>query len=75
MANETPVDFSGAINGLKESVARFGQFQLDLVNNCVKSIASSIEPLVKTSEEAIGNLANALNQVLQSSSASIAPEK
>ena len=39
MANENPVDFSGAINGLMESIVKIGQAQVDLVNNGIKSIA------------------------------------
>jgi chlorosome envelope protein B len=75
MANETPSDFSGAINSLMESIGKIGQAQLELVNNGLKSVGPALEPLANTATEAFGNLAKAFTQALQSVSDSIGPKK
>ncbi|MCF8384093.1 MAG: chlorosome envelope protein B [Chlorobium sp.] len=75
MANETSSEYASAVNNLMESVGKIGQMQVDLVNSGIKSATSVFEPLSKTSIELVGNVVNAVNQVLQNLSSAIAPKK
>ncbi|NTW69498.1 MAG: chlorosome envelope protein B [Chlorobiaceae bacterium] len=74
MSNGTN-DVSGAINNLLETVGKLGQQQIELLNSGIKTATQLIEPLGKTATDLVGNLLNAVNQVLQNISAAIAPKK
>lgn len=74
MSNGTN-DVSGAINSLLETVGKLGQQQIELLNSGIKTATQLIEPLGKTATDLVGNLLNAVNQVLQNISAAIAPKK
>ncbi len=75
MANESSTDFSQAIDNLMQTVGKMAQMQVDILNNGIKTAASIIEPMNKTSLDLLGNVTNALNQALQSVSSAITPKK
>ncbi len=75
MSNGTGNDVTGAVTNLLETLGKVAQQQLDVLTLGIKSAASLIEPLGKTAIDLVGNLVNALNQVLQSVSAALAPKK
>lgn len=75
MANETSPEYANAVSNLMETVGRFGQMQLELVDRGLKSAISVVEPISKGSIDIATNAFNALNQALQSVSAAIAPKK
>ncbi len=75
MANGTGNDVSGAVTNLLETLGKLAQQQVDLLTSGIKSAVGLIEPLGKTATDLVGSVINALNQVLQSVSAAIAPKK
>ncbi|HWQ25715.1 MAG TPA: chlorosome envelope protein B [Chlorobaculum sp.] len=75
MANETPNEFSSALDNLVETLGKLGQIQIDLVANGIKSAASAFEPLSKSSVELAEGAVNAVNQLLQNVASAIAPKQ
>jgi len=75
MANESPNEFTGAVNNLVDVIGKLGQQQVELITNGIKSASVAIEPLSKTSVELAGNVFNAFNQVLANLCAAITPKK
>jgi len=75
MANPTSNDVSGAVTNLLETLGKIAQQQVDLLTSGIKSATGLIEPLAKTATDLVGSIVNALNQVLQSVSAALAPKK
>jgi chlorosome envelope protein B len=68
-------DLSGAVGNLLETVGSLAQGGVDGLNNGIKTAAQLIDPLSKTATDLVGNLVNALNQVLQTVSSALAPKK
>jgi len=75
MANETGNNYSDAVNNLMETVGKLQHQQVELVTNGIKSATAAFEPLSKTAIELTGTVMNALNQILQNISTTIAPKK
>ncbi len=74
MSNGTN-DVTGAVNTLVETVGKLASQQVELLNSSIKTVAGLIEPLGKTATDLVGNAFGAVNQILLSVSAAIAPKK
>ena len=74
MSNGTN-DVSGAISNLVETLGKLVQQQVDLVTSGIKTASQLVEPLGKTATDLASSIVSALNQVLQSVAAAIAPKK
>jgi chlorosome envelope protein B len=64
-----------SVDNLMETISKFVQSQVELITNGIKSATDVIEPVGKAAIELTVNVLNAVNQILQNVSASIAPKQ
>lgn len=70
MANENPVDISGAITTLTDAISKIGQVQVELLDTAIKSVTSTLASLAPALGDVANNVTGAANKLLQDVSAS-----